>query len=77
MEKFREFNIDGTQLEKKELNESRMEMMNLFDTEDFDDEENNDGNYFDKFMEYVNDRCMDKENVENKDLYNKRIIIYK
>lgn len=32
--------------------------------------------HFDKFMEYVNDRCMDKENVENKD-HNKRIIIYK
>lgn len=49
MEKFREFNIDGTQLDKKELNESKMEMMNLFDKEDFDDEENNDGNYFDTF----------------------------
>lgn len=52
MEKFRQFNVDGTQLkdaEAKGLNESRMEMMNLFDTEDFDDKENNDGNYFDTF----------------------------
>ena len=51
MEKFREFNIDGTQLDKKELNESKMEMMNLFDKDDFEEEGDGEsaGNYFDVF----------------------------
>ena len=51
MEKFREFNIDGTQLEKKDLNESRMEMMNLFDKDNFEEENDGEstGNYFDVF----------------------------
>ena len=51
MNKFKEFNIDGTQLDKKELNESKMEMMNLFDKDDFGEENDgeSEGNYFDAF----------------------------